>query len=998
MHKTNISLFALALTLVIALLMGLVPPFAESDAVGIAYFPAILLSLIFSNASHSLSAAPVWSGFVAYTLMLWALLLAIYAILWEWYLLRRAFGHLKIDDVIRGVEENNTDYKTLLRRFGEAVFEAETRRRRHWLLANSTSLDLSLPKEQLAIQAINTDASEPTGRALRRRYLNKLKGKLDSEKVKNADDGLKSEIRRSMQEYSGTFDVDSKGSYYQCDLTDTDFGGAPKIIEAEIKHIEKWRGKTPQCGLALSGGGIRSASFNLGVLQALAKEGCLEKIDYLSTVSGGGYIGASLTYLLHQSNQSDADNNELPTFDVSASNFPYLSYPMVDISTSGDREASYKKGRLLRRLRQNAKYLTPGKGITLLSLIGVVMRNSMASLLVHSSVLLLLLQILVSSRILPTQPDGPNGMWILTGCLLGLYLLVSLIYGVSTGVIDNLAVPSAGITYRIRRYFEQGTHWLFLFAISAAILGLLPQIYFAPIWSHAPDWMTIRIVREGNSNLVPSPFFSALVTALGAIGNVFGYLKSHAGKKTTLPVGLVVAVASALLLFGILLLVFHVAVLLNAGESDVSGALILVLTSVLLFTFGWMSDVNYMSVHRYYRDRLMETFLPDVGAVTDIRNRTEATGKSDPGNTAMLWQMCGVDPSSPSQSKKIPGPYHIINTNIVLTASANSRYRGRGGDCFILSPLFSGSRATGWKVTNRSPNAGLTLATAMAASGAALNPNAGVGGEGVTRQPILSVLMGLFNIRMGYWHVNPNPDCASLASRLARLQSGPNLISPGLFESLGRNNLREDSHYVLLTDGGHFENLGLYELVRRRLKLIVVGDAGADPKSEFEDLANAIEKVRADFGTLIEICSEDLEALVPHRSIADLSVQATQSVAQHGYLVARIKYAASEDHSTQSGSVSDSINRNIGWLIYLKATYSAGLTADLSGYRKAHPIFPNQPTTDQFFDEKQFEAYRELGFQTAFQMLNDIRGALPGTIPKHVGEIVFPPGNRSATT
>ena len=52
-------------------------------------------------------------------------------------------------------------------------------------------------------------------------------------------------------------------------------------------------------GLSLSGGGIRSATFSLGVIQALAKHGLLKTVDYLSTVSGGGFIGSCLSSLLN---------------------------------------------------------------------------------------------------------------------------------------------------------------------------------------------------------------------------------------------------------------------------------------------------------------------------------------------------------------------------------------------------------------------------------------------------------------------------------------------------------------------------------------------------------------------------------------------------------------------------------------------------------------------------------------------------------------------------
>jgi hypothetical protein len=297
-------------------------------------------------------------------------------------------------------------------------------------------------------------------------------------------------------------------------------------------------------------------------------------------------------------------------------------------------------------------------------------------------------------------------------------------------------------------------------------------------------------------------------------------------------------------------------------------------------------------------------------------------------------------------------------------ASKHPRYRARGGDNFILSPLFCGSRATGWQETDHSADNGFTLATAMAVSGAALNPNAGPGGLGVTRQPLLSVLMGLLNLRLGYWCPNPNPyrQPTSLLSRFFARRSTPNMLSPGLFESFGRTNLNEHEPYVLLTDGGHFENLGLYELVRRRLKLIVLCDATADADFKFVDLANAIEKVRADFGAIVHLSSEELGALVPRKRS---STDSAMTAAQRGYLIAPITYARREDRSY--GCEADR-----GILIYLKATFFKQLNADLHGYRRAHADFPDQSTGDQYFDEKQFESYRELGFQTCWAMLQDL--------------------------
>ena len=106
------------------------------------------------------------------------------------------------------------------------------------------------------------------------------------------------------------------------------------------------------------------------------------------------------------------------------------------------------------------------------------------------------------------------------------------------------------------------------------------------------------------------------------------------------------------------------------------------------------------------------------------------------------------------------GPYHLVNTNVVLVGTDDKGWRVRGGDSFVLSPLSCGGKATGWVSTSeymlRDP---LTLPTAVAISGAAVNPNTGSGGVGLTRQRGLSLLMALLNIRLGFWVPRPNTGC-----------------------------------------------------------------------------------------------------------------------------------------------------------------------------------------------------------------------------------------------
>jgi hypothetical protein len=278
----------------------------------------------------------------------------------------------------------------------------------------------------------------------------------------------------------------------------------------------------------------------------------------------------------------------------------------------------------------------------------------------------------------------------------------------------------------------------------------------------------------------------------------------------------------------------------------------------------------------------------------------------------------------------------------------------------------------------------------MAISGAAANPDTGVGGEGPTRNPVLSLLMSLLNIRLGYWAPHPDPainkwqnwghqhEKQKMVSMLSRTLGQivpthsyrPNFFVPmlsatafGKFIGYGLSRLtrglpenfqiskncfgkNESNHFIELTDGGHFENLGIYELVRRRLKLIIVLDGAADPKFEFADLANAMEKVRVDFGVLLKL---DVRPMIPADAV---DAECKVNCAEQGFVFGEIVYP----------------DDTRGTLVYIKTAYVRGLHPDLLSYKKRHADFPDQTTADQFFDEKQFEAYRELGYSLAKMM------------------------------
>jgi len=322
-------------------------------------------------------------------------------------------------------------------------------------------------------------------------------------------------------------------------------------------------------------------------------------------------------------------------------------------------------------------------------------------------------------------------------------------------------------------------------------------------------------------------------------------------------------------------------------------------------------------------------------------------------------------------------PYHLVNTHAVLIDSDDETCRKRGGDAFVFSPLYVGSTATGWLCAGHYWHGEMTLATAMATSAAAINPHTGVSGRGVTTNRAVSLLMALLNVRLGYWA--PNPRRPSASTRMHHFWSGWYELSP-------RAGYKETSSFVQLSDGGHFDNLGLYELFRRRVRFILVLDGGADADFQFEGLQNALYRAEQDFKVRISFQQQDGIAQGEVKPFDDLIPQEQDPVsekfpeglklAECGYAKGRIYY----DEETPSG-----------WLFLVKTTLIKRMSMRVKGYKGAHPDFPDQSTVDQFFDEDQFDAYRILGDEIATELLSDtafdteLRRAYLGATGGHEG-------------
>jgi len=244
----------------------------------------------------------------------------------------------------------------------------------------------------------------------------------------------------------------------------------------------------------------------------------------------------------------------------------------------------------------------------------------------------------------------------------------------------------------------------------------------------------------------------------------------------------------------------------------------------------------------------MEAFIPNIEGIVDDGRLAEIGKAATDANELTFGKIAAVS----SDKKTLNRPLHLVNCNVMAWWSKDTRTRRRRGDNFVLSAVGGGSDMTHWRTVKGIADGKITLATAVATSGAAANPAGGFAGTGPTTLFPVALAMSLLNIRLGYW----------LRWRdgfMHSLNPFGNRINPPLLHFLGRiitqsvQGFRKPAGYapnfLELTDGGHFENLGLYELVRRRCKLIIVCDAGADPAASYASFTSAIRRIREDFQT-----------------------------------------------------------------------------------------------------------------------------------------------------
>ena len=846
--------------------------------------------------------------------------------------------------------------------------------------------------------------------------------------------------------------------------------------------------------LALSGGGIRSATFCLGVIQALAaydldlgrapeseterknckpEDSLLGRFQFLSTVSGGGYIGSwlsawrsrsdfeavwrSLTgrpegpdveppqlswlraysnYLTPQVGLGSADTwtgiaiflrnlvlNWLVIIPVVCLALLGLKFVAAFFTGIGRREEAWvpvvmglagaaflikaqaftTSHRPTRReppdadpspnnVRQ-AAFLKGGLVWSLLSsmfvAIAIVSRDGV-TWIEKSSALAVILPLMIGGAALfalgslsgrPIRRSNSDlGFWTASGAVYGGLIAFG---GILFTLVHPYASDQGHIDIRLLVPMVFAVPWVLTAQLAAEMTFIGLVSYEAESDSdrewmgRAAGWVMAAAIAWGVTAALSialgayvqtvGPLLGKYFVSLGGATGLATALIGKSGKTSAVAdegdqslTGTIMNYALALvgpLFVGILIVLLSVAldmILFRTSFVDALGGQKFSIRQILglLFVAGLVAgiigfiasknvNINRFSLHAVYRNRLVRAYL---GASRKTRNPDRFTGFDEHDNpfTDTLWP-----PQASRDGRNTFGLFHIVNIALNVVKAERLAWQERKAESFTVSPKHCGSAYKGFRPSGEygGPK-GLSLGTAMAISGAAVSPN-----MGYHSSPAITLLLALFNVRLGWWLGNPGKE-----GKNSYKTEGPSFaIKPLIGEAFGLTT--DDRPYVYLSDGGHFENLGLYEMVRRRCRFIVAVDAGCDPKFAFEDLGNAVRKIYIDLG--IRIRFDSLKSLKNHPS-DDVAEDERRDIPY--YTIGQIDYESAD------GKGDDCEN---GIILYIKPAYHGTEGAGIVSYATAHKTFPHETTTDQWFTESQFESYRSLGLEITNTILQE---------------------------
>jgi predicted acylesterase/phospholipase RssA len=777
----------------------------------------------------------------------------------------------------------------------------------------------------------------------------------------------------------------------------------PKGVDSERTPVLVPDDESCLTGLALSGGGIRSAAFCLGALQALEEARVLQRVDYLSTVSGGGYIGCSTSAGM------EAERGE----------FPFKIGKFEDETPA------------MQHVRDHSNYLFPHGVVDVFRNLSIYLRGLVANFLLLMPVVLLPAAATIYWIRNPEHLQRMEPFFVTEYLILGLLAIVAG-WGIvrSRGKLRSVVEASGTWT----KWFGAFVAFVMLFAVielqPAALKALSSgpaaidvqsacrrEQYRTSEFCKQFESGTLDLAQICRGQTIPIPevaarcpqnrgFMEALfkwvssqinmiVMVLAPIAAVIGFLGSKLAEflksskesynLTTQVVGYaakaavyLAAIAVPLVLWAIYLNLSYWGICLNEPSAAKSAcapdwlssvrdwvratclplewgifvkqpvANVYLVAGLLGLVLTLFLRPNANSLHPLYRDRLGQAFLFNP-------NKVQKADRQSPLLHKPLKWLTGEH-----------GPYHLINAALNIQKSRAANKRGRNADFFLFSPRYVGSEATDYVRTKRlmTIEKGLDLATVLAISGAAASSN--MGSQSI--KPLAPTL-AILNVRLGYWLRNPKwfREPRTIVRRKRRYLLRPlldwldrrNILANFYIAAEILGQLDENRKSVYLTDGGHIENLGIYELLKRRCRVIIAVDAEADPEMAFGSFNTLVRYARIDLGIEIEL---------PWAQITDVSRKTGKTIDEKGdtkklhgphCAIGRIWYPTYEQATeTDNGPMT----YRTGVLIYIKSSLTGDENDYVFHYKRRYSRFPHETTIDQMFSEEQFEAYRALGY------------------------------------
>lgn len=717
-------------------------------------------------------------------------------------------------------------------------------------------------------------------------------------------------------------------------------------------------------GICVSGGGVRSAAVTLGALQALRKENVLNEAAYLVSVSGGGYTAGAMQLALthekpekkdtHARRTADALLRVILGLDASAPAQPGTRATVADVFAPGSAEEDH--------LRRHSSYIADDLGEWIVAM-GVLFRGVVSALVVNGLIITVLglviakfygyVKIMDNGNLTKLQPlfllspqpnarppHAPKFPIIAPGVTLAIVVAAALAIVLYFFQLSSLQWSAA------KSRFSQAARALLVVTAVLATVGVaLPALIWASsrlTWTLGSPAKAISVgslsVVAAYGGTVAATLWRKRVTLVKTADTASGWFRSRS-VHAILPNSMI-----QMIIMWISLAVVSLAALLLCGWVATSGAdksLWALAPVAALVLIAAAVDQTSFSLHPFYRARLATAFA--VRRVTRA-GLAVAEPYDDP---EMTWLSTYGRPRT-----------GFPEVTFMATANITGQDRtppGRHAVPFTLKQDYIGSPQAGWvhtaflkQLTEPRLSRDLTVEGAMAISGASFASAMG------SRTRFYELFLALSNARLGAWL--PNPYFVAL-----KLQHLDDWTIPGL---PGRRRLtylaREifgmhpsDGRLLLCTDGGHYDNLGLVELLRRRCKRIYCIDASCAVPPLNDDLAAAIALAREELGVKITFKDElyglmagSADPIEPATTFADLN----RRLSKKAVMIATIRYPQVGGYPKEEG-----------YLVLAQAVLTREMPYQLLEYSQVNVAFPRDSTADQAFNSRQFDAYQQLG-------------------------------------